>query len=192
MVRILASLLCCLRSAQSCMKASSLPKSNEPIKSPRLNNYHTSEAAVRGCITSLWCSLQALLKHILSSPPSHKHTVICNFHPPWHHAQPCRFSVSGHVCLLGNVRQWHANDIGWLKHRKRAASLLTRGSAIEVSWLMCFHSVEMIELDGDEERISSQGRYAERDIVQVQRIPKDSTEKLFTQRSIFTENDSWL
>lgn len=26
---------------------------------------------------------------------------------------------------------------------------------------------EMIELDGDEERISSQGRYAERDIVQV-------------------------
>lgn len=26
----------------------------------------------------------------------------------------------------------------------------------------------MIELDGDEERISSQGRYAERDIVQVQ------------------------
>ena len=29
-------------------------------------------------------------------------------------------------------------------------------------------SSEMIELDGDEERISSQGRYAERDIVQVQ------------------------
>lgn len=29
-------------------------------------------------------------------------------------------------------------------------------------------SAEMIELDGDEERISSQGRYAERDIVQVQ------------------------
>ena len=28
-------------------------------------------------------------------------------------------------------------------------------------------SSEMIELDGDEERISSQGRYAERDIVQV-------------------------
>lgn len=31
-------------------------------------------------------------------------------------------------------------------------------------------STEMIELDGDEERISSQGRYAERDIVQVQRL----------------------
>lgn len=28
-------------------------------------------------------------------------------------------------------------------------------------------TTEMIELDGDEERISSQGRYAERDIVQV-------------------------
>lgn len=33
--------------------------------------------------------------------------------------------------------------------------------------LMRLPSPEMIELDGDEERISSQGRYAERDIVQV-------------------------
>ncbi|KAG7523275.1 copine-8-like [Solea senegalensis] len=32
---------------------------------------------------------------------------------------------------------------------------------------------EMIELDGDEERISSQGRYAERDIVQVQVLLKE-------------------
>lgn len=38
---------------------------------------------------------------------------------------------------------------------------------------MCFSSSEMIELDGDEERISSQGRYAERDIVQVQSIPRE-------------------
>ncbi|XP_012778263.2 copine-8 isoform X2 [Maylandia zebra] len=34
---------------------------------------------------------------------------------------------------------------------------------------------EMIELDGDEERISSQGRYAERDIVQVQILRKPKT-----------------
>lgn len=33
-------------------------------------------------------------------------------------------------------------------------------------------SLEMIELDGDEERISSQGRYAERDIVQVPIVPR--------------------
>jgi len=39
-------------------------------------------------------------------------------------------------------------------------------------------SSEMIELDGDEERISSQGRYAERDIVQVQNIPKDMADWL--------------
>lgn len=31
----------------------------------------------------------------------------------------------------------------------------------------------MIELDGDEERISSQGRYAERDIVQVRPRPSE-------------------
>ncbi len=30
-----------------------------------------------------------------------------------------------------------------------------------------FHLTEMIELDGDEVRISSRGRFAERDIVQV-------------------------
>lgn len=39
-------------------------------------------------------------------------------------------------------------------------------------------SSEMIELDGDEERISSQGRYAERDIVQVLNIPKDMADWL--------------
>lgn len=41
-------------------------------------------------------------------------------------------------------------------------------------------SSEMIELDGDEERISSQGRYAERDIVQVQISPRDMLVGLFS------------
>lgn len=43
----------------------------------------------------------------------------------------------------------------------------------------------MIELDGDEERISSQGRYAERDIVQVRRIsPETRRNRLGAQPSV--------
>lgn len=53
--------------------------------------------------------------------------------------------------------------------------------AVQASWrgvTDALPSSEMIELDGDEERISSQGRYAERDIVQVQNTPEDTADWL--------------
>lgn len=67
---------------------------------------------------------------------------------------------------------------------------------IWVSWEgmtdVCLSS-EMIELDGDEERISSQGRYAERDIVQVQIIPRDVAMGLLAQQNVSWEMcDLWV
>lgn len=50
------------------------------------------------------------------------------------------------------------------------------------SCVWCLLSAAMEELDGDEVRVSSRGRFAERDIVQVRRFPQTNLLPLFENR----------
>lgn len=134
-------------------------------------HYHAYEVSVHSCMRSLWCTSLALLTH---TPACFPHVHSCGrLAAQWLQAQQRK------VCVL-------MPRLAWV-HK------LWHGSfdmVARVSWqgmTDVLPSSEMIELDGDEERISSQGRYAERDIVQVQIIPRDMAVGLFAQHNVSQE-----
>lgn len=149
-----------------------IPSKNKLTHDERLAcetyRYHAYEVSVHSCMMSLWCTSLALLTHTPSCFP--------------------RVHSCGRLAAHWLQAQWRKvyvvmPRLAWL-HR------LWHGSFDMVIWVssegMCLSS-EMIELDGDEERISSQGRYAERDIVQVQIIPRAVGMRLLAQQNISWE-----
>lgn len=163
--------------------------SHLPAKSTGLNNYHGCEVSVHGCMMSLWCTSLALLTRSSVFPVS-------PLRARWLRIQPLRFWILmprlASSTLWGTVTQWHANGLGRLKLAVScllAIALTRRYDRLLTGRDWCASlSSEMIELDGDEERISSQGRYAERDIVQVQTWPSGcEAVRLFTQRNVSRE-----
>lgn len=118
---------------------------------------------------------------------THEEQLLYKVNDTYHH---CACEASVHSC----TRSLWCTSLAPLQHVSphvhscgRLAAQWLRESDVDTVALTWRHraavtdvlpSSEMIELDGDDERISSQGRYAERDIVQVRMFASHVAEGL--------------